>query len=332
MSRSKHVTYEEKQVVNHLHERGFSGAFIGRQLKLSRQVISKIIISWKKGEIQKKNEKPRKGKLTAQQIYKVLKYFVDHPFHTYKQCIVKLNLSVTKNTVRKVLNENGIRNRVACEKPFLTLLNQLKRLRFALKYQHYTVNDWQQVSFLDEKTIQSYRNGRVMVKRRINERFNSDKMVATEKQNSKNKVNLVGVVSHSGPNKLYSVSTKLTGKEFKQLVKMKLKNALRGTVLMDNAPIHNEGVKHLLDSGFQVLLDFPPKSPDINIIENVWSLLQRIVNRKLRHVIVSTKEELINLIDESWQEVPVNFIDKCIESMPRRLRNVIQMKGKMTLY
>lgn len=27
------------------------------------------------------------------------------------------------------------------------------------------------------------------------------------------------------------------------------------------------------------LLDFPPRSPDLNIIENYWSLIQRNVNR-----------------------------------------------------
>lgn len=78
-----------------------------------------------------------------------------------------------------------------------------------------------------------------MVKRRVNERYDSDKIVVTETQNSTNKVNLVGVVSHNGPNKIYSVSTKLSGKEFEQLMKKKIKNDLRGTLVMDNASIHN---------------------------------------------------------------------------------------------
>lgn len=277
MSRSKHVTYEQKQIINCLYERGFSGAFIARQLNLSRSVISKIVNAWKRGDIlkEKKQKTPRKSKLTAQQIYKVLKYFVDHPFHTYKQCVSRLNLPVTTVTIKNVLKEDGIRNRVACEKPFLTLLNQIKRLRFALKYQHWTTTEWQQVSFLDEKTIQTYRNGRVFVKR--NTRFDTDNLATTEKQNSKNKVNLVGVISHKGPNKLFSVSTNLTGEEFAQLVNTKIKNEIRGTLLMDNAPIHNKGIKDLLESFIKVLVDFPPKSPDINIIENVWSLLQRIL-------------------------------------------------------
>ncbi len=333
MGRSKDVTYEQKQMINYLHERRFSGAFIGRQLNLSKQVISKIITAWRRGEIFKVDNRKmrRRAKLTAQQCYKILKYFLDHPFHTYNQCIVRLNLCVSENTVRNVLKEDGVRNCVACEKPFLTLLNQLKRLRFALKYRYWTANDWKNVSFLDEKTIQTYRNGRLMVKRRVNERFHPDKIGEKEKQNSKNKVNLVGFVCHHGPNKIYSVSTKLTGKEFNQLIQMKIKHEVKGTVLMDNAPIHNEGIKNLMESGVRVV-DFPPKSPDMNIIENVWSLLQRIMNFKLRTVIVSTKEELLKIIEESWKEVDIKFIDNCIDSMPNRLREVIKMKGRATRY
>lgn len=332
MSRSKNVTNEQKQMVNYLHVRGFSNIFITTQLKLSKSVILKIVNAWRKGDIVKCKKRHRKRKLTAQQMYKVLKYFVNNPFQTYKECIKKLNLPVSRNTVKKVLEEDGIRNRVACEKPFLTLLNQIKRLKFALKYKHLTAKEWRQVSFLDEKTIQTYANGRVLVKRRMNERYDSDKIVVRETQNSTNKVNLVGVVSHSGLNKIYSVSTKLTGKEFEQLIKMKIKNVVRGTLLMDNASIHNKGVKHLLESDINVLIDFPPKSPDINIIENVWALLQRIMNRKLRNLVVSTKQNLLTLIDESWKEIPVNFINNCIMSMPNRLKKVIEMKGKATRY
>lgn len=92
---------------------------------------------------------------------------------------------------------------------FLSLQNQIKRLKFAIRYRHWT-NEWLQVSFLDEKTVQTYANGRVAVKRKVNERYNADKIVVSESQNSKNKVNLVGTVCFNGPNVIYSVSTNFT--------------------------------------------------------------------------------------------------------------------------
>lgn len=135
------------------------------------------------------------------------------------------------------------------------------------------------VNFCDEKTVQTYRNGRVLVKRKVNERYEAGKLAVAETQNAKNKVHLVGLMSHSGPNVIYSVSTNLTGLEFDHLIKTKVLNIVRNsTVLMDNASIHNEGLDYLLESGVRVLVDFPPKSPHLNIIENVWGRLQNILN------------------------------------------------------
>lgn len=106
------------------------------------------------------------------------------------------------------------------------------------------------VNFCDEKTVQTYRNGRVLVKRKVNERYEAGKLAVAETQNAKNKVHLVGLMSHSGPNVIYSVSTNLTGLEFDHLIKTKVLNIVRNsTVLMDNASIHTEGVDYLLESG-----------------------------------------------------------------------------------
>src|SRR6202012_1341458 len=100
-------------------------------------------------------------------------------------------------------------------KPFLSMLHRIKRLKFAIKHKDWTCQQWSNVVCMDEKTIQTYANGKVMVKRRKNERYDPDKLITPEIQNTKNKVNLVGMVSHSGPNMIYSVPTKLNGKQFK---------------------------------------------------------------------------------------------------------------------
>lgn len=332
MGRSKDVTIQQKLSAIHLHSRGFSGSFISRQLNISRSTISTLINAWKKGKfVTMKQRQKRRMKLTLQQIYNVLKYFLNNPFHTYSQCIKKLKLTVSENTIANILKGDGIRNRVACPKPFLSLQNQIKRLKFALTYQNWTW-EWLQVNFLDEKTIQTYRNGRVLVKRKKNERYDCGKLVVTETQNSRNKINLVGVVSYKGPNVIYSVSTNLKGIEFEELIKTRIKDiVIDAIVLMDNASIHNKGLNHLMECGVRVV-DFPPKSPDMNIIENVWGRLQKILNSKLRNINLSTKEQLLILTEESWKEIPAGLIRNCILSMPHRLREVIKNKGKQTRY
>lgn len=326
------LTIEEKQLAILLHTRGFSNPMIAEKMNRSRTTIYLLLKQWLKGQfICTKKPRKRATKLSAQQVYKLLNYFIDYPFNTHAQCIQALKLPVTRSTIGYVLKKNGIRSYVAASKQFLSMQNQIKRLRFAIKYQKWTT-EWLQVHFLDEKTVQTYANGKVIVKRKAHQRFDSDKIVSQEVQNTKNKVNLCGVVSFNGPNVIYSVSTTFTGKQFTQLVGDKLMDIVDDkTVLIDNASIHSNGIKYLKDRGVSVL-DFPPKSNDMNLIENVWAMLQRNLNRKLRSRTVSTKNQLLELIGESWREIPMSFIKECVLSMPLRLKKVIEAKGKQTKY
>lgn len=327
------MTLHEKQLGIQLHVRGFQNTFIAKQLDRHKNQIGLLIKGWKNGRFPaiRKKRITRECKLSAQQVYKVLDYFIKNPFSTYMECVRKLKLPVHPSTVTNVLKKNGIRNYVACSKQFLSMQNQIKRLKFAIKHQHWTT-EWLKVNFLDEKTVQTFSNGRVLVKRKEGERYDVDKMTTQEVQNTGNKVNLVGLVSFDGPNMLYSVSTKFDGQKFTHLMKNKVKDIVEGsTILMDNATIHTTGMKYLESIGISVI-DFPPKSNDLNVIENVWAELQKILNRKLQTVTVSTKTELLCLIDESWKEIPLSFIKKCILSMQRRLKEVIKMNGKQTRY
>lgn len=211
-----------------------------------------------------------------------------------------------ENTIGNILSENKFGNYDASQKQFISLQNQVKRLKFALRYRHWT-DEWLNVMYMDEKTVQTYSNGKLLVKRRLNERYDIDKMKIDEKQNTDNKVNLFGVVSFNGSNTIYSVSTNLTGKQVTQLMQKKIADGIGNRiVLLDNASIHSNCMKYLTEHG-NAVLDFPPKSNDINIIENVWAELQKILNRKLRNFTVSTKQQLLELINESWKEVPCSF-------------------------
>lgn len=325
------ITAEEKQFAILLHCKGFSNSFIAREMRRSRKSIVTLVSQWKKGIFIRKKTKIQRTKLTAQQVFRVLNYFIDHPFNTHAQCIRDLRLPVVRSTIHNILKKNGIGSYVAASKQFLSMQNRIKRLRFALKYRKWT-SEWLKVHFLDEKTVQTYANGRVIVKRRACERYNANNIVSQEVQNTKNKVNLLGVVSFDGPNIIFSVSTKFTAKQFTELARSELMEVVKdGTILIDNATIHGQGIQFLKNSGVRVL-DFPPKSNDMNLIENVWAELQKNLNRKLRNITVSTKDQLLQLIEESWKQIPVSFIENCVLSMPNRLKKVIEAKGCQTRY
>lgn len=328
------LSVDDKQQIIQLYIKSIKLTVISDQMNCSLSTVSGVIKLWKEGKLVggRKIRKCRR-RLSAQKVYQILNYFIDHPFHTYKDCIRYLKLYVCRQTIGNTLSKNGIKNYVACSKLFLSIKNQIKRLRFALKYRDWTWQ-WGHVVALDEKTVQTYANcKKVMVKRRPKERYHPDKIASTEVQNTKNKVNLVGMIACDGPNMIYSVPTKLNAKCFKQLMSSKVRQLIGdNTLMMDNAKIHGKGIKYLLKSGVKVILDFPPKSPDLNPIENIWAEFQKRLNKKLFNICISTKDDLLELIRETWKEIPVSFIKNCMMSMPERIKEVIKMKGGHTRY
>ncbi len=133
---SRYGSMEEKQVAVQLHVKRFTTAFIARQLNRSRRTVHIWISEWINGRFLR-NEKRIQNvncKLTAQQVFKALNYFIDNPFDSYKECIKNLKLPIHRTTLAKLLSKNGIRNYVACMKQFLSMQNQIKRMKFAINY------------------------------------------------------------------------------------------------------------------------------------------------------------------------------------------------------
>ena len=66
----------------------------------------------------------------------------------------------------------------------------------------------------------------------------------------------------------------------------------------------------------------------MNPIEHLWTLLdKKIDNRAL-----TKKEDLKKAVVKSWTNIDNNQIECLVESMSKRLLNVIEAKGGLTKY
>ena len=74
--------------------------------------------------------------------------------------------------------------------------------------------------------------------------------------------------------------------------------------------------------------DWPPQSPDLNIIENMWAILKRNVSKRFP----STLDELWKVATEEWYKIDDAYIKNLYSSIPKRLDAVIKMKGYHTKY
>lgn len=97
----------------------------------------------------------------------------------------------------------------------------------------------------------------------------------------------------------------------------------------DNDPKHTARiVKEWLIYNVPKQLNTSPQSPDLNPIEHLWCELKTRVQKQ--HI--TSKNDLKLKTTEAWGQIPPTFTRKLVESMPRRLRAVIDARGGHTRY
>ena len=127
-------------------------------------------------------------------------------------------------------------------------------------------------------------------------------------------------------------NTAVNGPMYMELVREKLKLHLHVhgyTIFMqDDIPCHQSKVateflkKHKIS-----LLEWPGNSPDLNQIDNMWTILKD----KVAYKQPSIAKKLRQVIKEVWiTEITQDYYKYLVSSMPRRIQAVIDSKGGHT--
>jgi len=100
-------------------------------------------------------------------------------------------------------------------------------------------------------------------------------------------------------------------------------------LLQDNAPQHTSNLAKtwFFNHGVQ-LIDFPPYSPDLNPIENLWSILKSRIESRLARSI----NEVERILKEEWEAIDTSLLQSLVASMPERCQSVIVSNGHKASY
>jgi hypothetical protein len=262
----------------------------------------------------------------------------DNNFCTPRGLKRKHGLEASARTIDRRLQEANLFGRVARHKKQLRAEEIRKRLSFAEGYKHMTDEDWMKIMFADEKKFKGEGfMGQVWVRRPKGEANNTAYCV--QKLPHPVKLNVWGCFCGRGLGYCYIFNENMNGKLLKKILGSHLIESAHlhyeqdppelWHLLQDNDPKHKSVLVRtwLFNHGIS-MLDFPPYSPDLNPIENLWNDLARRVEARP----ACTIHELQDVIAEEWEATPVSFLETLARSMPKRCQAVIDAKGQYTNY
>ena len=145
-------------------------------------------------------------------------------------------------------------------------------------------------------------------------------------------------------NKKGAAARNITAEEYRDVVTntllpegKRLLSSRRGgdwVLQQDNDPTHKAARQELQawnkqHSGkVELLPNWPPNSPDMNPIENVWAKVQSMVNAKAAKSFDEYKAAVLH----AFANLDLEYLANLIDSMPKRLAEVLEKDGERTEY
>jgi len=329
----------ENQIASQLLQ-GKTSRNIATNLQVGKTTVQRIA---KAKNIQLKSKGGAKKKLTlrdekfcARQIISGASKSVTELTKTLKE---NHDINVDRRTVARALNNRGLRAGEKKKKPGLSQKNIKARLEWAKERKDWTVEDWNRVVFSDESKINRFNSdGRSWCwYRDVNQL--EDRTVKITFKHGGGGVMVWGCMTSKGVGYLCKIEGTMDQHLYKTILEEDLMKTMefydldpREVIFQhDNDPKHkSKSVQEWLSSQEFDVLPWPAQSPDLNPIEHLWSEVKRKLNKFERPP--KGMLELWERIEATWNEIIPQICQNLIDSMPRRIIDVIKAKGRWTKY
>jgi transposase len=225
-----------------------------------------------------------------------------------------------------------LHGRVAQRKPLLSAPNRRKRFLWAKKRADWTIGEWEQCFFSDETAVQLMPNNRRYIRCPASQLLKPQN-VQPRVQAGGGKIMVWGGFSGVGVTALARVEGNINTSCYLNVLQehlLPLHLAQHGlTFQQDNAPAHKsrKTLQWLQDHDISVL-DWPPQSPDLNPIENIWGEIKQ----RLQDFQIHGKDDLWLAVQQIWMEFSTDYFTRFAHTMPSRIKAVIAARGCNTRF
>lgn len=253
----------------------------------------------------------------------------------------KMSYDCSANTIRNVVASMGYHKRVPRRKWGVREANKVKRVEWCQARLHWTEEEWERVIWTDESMYNTIGfSQRPWVIRRADEEFHPD-CIDLYWESGRETVMVWGAFCGEHKSELVACPSgiKLDSCEYTlsildpHLIPFWHKMCEEygwAVVVEDGGPGHKGYSKACRALNNMDVLEWPPQSPDLNLIEALWG----DIAQELGHTYgrISGKDTLLNLARMEWLNIGAARLRSLISSMPNRLQAVIAANGAATPY
>jgi transposase len=286
---------------------------ISKRLEIPLRTIYNIIEKYnKEGTVENDKRSGRPKSLSDRDkraLVKVVRKNRKNAVEDYKNEINKvLSRPVSTRTVQRNLHEMGYYARAGKRKPLISEINRKKRCHFVRCCKDWL--EWNEVIFSDESRFNVFDNdSQNWVWRQPHEKYNIDCLVPKVAHSPG--IMVWGCFTRDQIGPLIQVDGSITGEAYEKILKdhllpfiQSLDSSKLWVFQDDNARPHRAGrVEQFKQDNDVLSLPWPPQSPDLNPIENLWDELERRVRK--RENIPRNKDDLFAALEEEWYQIDI---------------------------
>lgn len=276
--------------------------------------------------------------LTEEENNLILNSIQQNGFQSTRQIISNLELNCCDKTVQRRLRDVGYYHHIPAQKEVLTVNHMEQRMAFALEHLRWE-EEWMCTVFSDEKVFSTDENGRVTLWRTKGTRY-AQENIRFRARCGRITLAFWGCMTSRGPGPLVQTTPHMDSEEYIHILSNEMMPYIAETFpdipyvnfVQDNSGVHRARIVQnwLARQPNLRTLNWSAKSPDLNVIENLWAEVVREWDPQIRR----TREALAQHVIEKWEGLrarPVLF-ENLTTSMPQRLNSVIDANGGVTRF